>query len=412
MFDVVLFGPTGVTGREVARHLGRRAPALGLRWAVAGRDPARVEAAVAEAGLEPDGILVADTGDPDTIDALAGSAQVVANLVGPYARHGEVVYEACIRHGTTEIDLSGELDWLGTMLRRHGAAAAAAGARLVPLAGFEALPFDLGARLAATTAHARSGEPTLEVDVALRVRTDARIRRPADVVSGGTWASGLGLVRRGAGRASTGPHALDPPTEGPGTRRPESGLRRHAGTGGWLAPMAPLPGLSPPAAHRTAALLRADGDPTFAPRYRYREGVALEGWWAPVVGGTLAGLQFGLAGLARTPGAIRRPITDLVARVGPQPGAGPRREDLARWSYRLDVRATTAGGHTADVTVEAAGHPSYGSTPRLVAEAALLLADPSAVVPAFHGFLTPATALGLDELDRFAEAGLTFQVRG
>jgi short subunit dehydrogenase-like uncharacterized protein len=36
---------------------------------------------------------------------------------------------------------------------------------------------------------------------------------------------------------------------------------------------------------------------------------------------------------------------------------------------------------------------------------------PSTVVPAFHGFLTPATALGLDELDRFAEAGLTFQVQ-
>ena len=44
----------------------------------------------------------------------------------------------------------------------------------------------------------------------------------------------------------------------------------------------------------------------------------------------------------------------------------------------------------------------------MVAEAALMLADPDADLPDRSGYLTPATALGIAELDRFAHAALTF----
>src|SRR4051812_12651878 len=118
-FDVVLFGPTGVTGREVARHLARRAPELGLRWAVAGRDRRRVDAALNAVGAQPDGVLPADVADRPSIDAMVASASVVANLVGPYARYGEPVYAACAEHGTDQLDLTGETDWLRTMIDRY-----------------------------------------------------------------------------------------------------------------------------------------------------------------------------------------------------------------------------------------------------------------------------------------------------
>ena len=60
---VVLLGPTGVTGREVARHLHRRAAELGLTWGVAGRDRDRIRASLDAVGAEPAEILVADTGE-------------------------------------------------------------------------------------------------------------------------------------------------------------------------------------------------------------------------------------------------------------------------------------------------------------------------------------------------------------
>ncbi|MBK9180768.1 MAG: saccharopine dehydrogenase NADP-binding domain-containing protein [Acidimicrobiales bacterium] len=417
-YDVVLFGPTGVTGREVARYLSRRAPAVGLRWAAAGRDRARVEAALRAVGATPDGLLYADVGDAASIDALARSATVVANLVGPYAAYGEPVYEACARHGTHQVDLSGETDWVLEMIGRHGDAAVASGARLVPTCGFEALPFDLAALVAARAAHARHGRPVVDVDAAVSIRSDLRPGGVSDVVSGGTFGSLVGMIRRGPGRAVRDPHLLDPPGPGPGATTDRAGYRlrprRHAGTGAWLAPLLPAPFLNPAVVHRSAALLRAEGDPTFAPSFRYREGTVVAsmlperaGPMAPALAAALSGTQAAIGLAARAPGVARRPIADVLERIGPKPGDGPGADTLDAWDYRIDARATTDGGGTADVVLRAVGHPGYKSTATMVGEAALILADPSAPVPDRAGFLTPATALGPDVVERFSAAGVT-----
>lgn len=410
-YDVVLFGATGATGREAARYLGRRAPDLGITWAAAGRDPDEVAASVAAVGAEPAEILRADTGDPDSIDRLAAASGVLVNLVGPYARHGEVVYRACIDHGVVEVDLTGELDWLAAMLDRHQAAAAAAGARIVPVCGFEALPFDLAARYCAEAAFERFGQPVVEVDVALVTVSRPPIRRPSDAVSGGTWASAVGMLRRGPSPVGDDARALDPEGERDQPHPYELRVRRHRGTGRWLAPMVPSPVVIPPVVHRTAALMRADGDPTFSREFRYREGVAMGGPLGPLAAAGVATSQLGVAALSRTPHPVRQATARVLERVGPRPGEGPRPEDLDRWRYRLEVRATASGGGSVDAVVDAIGHPGYGSTPALVAEAALLLADPAAPEAGRCGFLTPATALGTAHLDRFALAGLTFRLR-
>ncbi len=184
--------------------------------------------------------------------------------------------------------------------------------------------------------------------------------------------------------------------------------------------MFPAAFLNPAVVHRSAALLRAEGDPVFAPTFRYREGTAVDPMLpgpvrpvaGPVVAAGLGGTQAALGLVGVLPPAARGAVADLLARIGPKPGEGPRPETLDAWAYRIDVRATTAGGAHADVVVEATGHPGYKSTSTMVGEAALLLADPAARVPDRRGFLTPATALGLDELGRFTEAGVTFTVTG
>ena len=419
-FDVLLFGPTGVTGREVARHLARRAPEVGLSWAVAGRDAARIEAVLDGLPSRPAAVIEADTGDAAGIDRMVGSTRVIANLVGPYARYGEVVYEACARRGVHELDLTGETDWLLGMIEEYQAIAEAGHARIVPTAGFEALPFDLGMLLAARTAHERSGEAVSTVDVSVAVSSTALLSSPTDAVSGGTFRSGVEALRRGPGRAFTDPYVLDPP--GSSARgRYQLRPRRHAGTGAWLAPMVPSPFLNPPIAHRTAALLRLAGDPTFAEDFRYVEGMDAASMVpgpasvaAPAVATAIASYQAAFSAVAQAPSFVRRPLADGLIHFGPKPGQGPRPEELDAWSYRLDVRATTVGGATADVVVEAAGHPGYKSTATMVGEAALILAeraaDPDAGGP--FGFLTPATALGLEVLDRFRHAGTTFRVVG
>ena len=46
-FDVVLYGATGFVGRQTVAYFARHAPS-GLRWAIAGRDRAKLEALVAQ----------------------------------------------------------------------------------------------------------------------------------------------------------------------------------------------------------------------------------------------------------------------------------------------------------------------------------------------------------------------------
>jgi short subunit dehydrogenase-like uncharacterized protein len=412
-YDVVLFGPTGVTGREVARYLGDRAPLLGLRWAVAGRDRARIDEALRAVGAVPDAVLLADTASAASIAAMVEQARVVANLVGPYARFGEPVHRACAQAGVHQLDLTGEIDWVHDMIDRYHTVAAVSGAAIVPSAGFESLPFDLGARFAATTAHARHGEPVVDVDAAVTITTTARLGGIADAVSGGTYASMVEMLRRDRGRAAD-PHALDPGAS-TGRRGYDLRPRRHTGTGAWLAPLFPTPFLNPPVVHRSAALLRAAGDPVFAPSFRYREGTVTASMLpgpdvpgaAPAVSAALAGSQYLLSAAGALPSVVRRSMADALARVGPSPGEGPRPETLDAWSYRIDVRAVTAGGGTADVVVEAAGHPGYKSTATLVGEAALALAEMSAPRA---GYGTPATVLGIGDLARFTHAGMQIRV--
>jgi len=409
-YDVVLFGPTGVTGREVARHLHRRAPELGLTWAVAGRDRDRMRATLDAVGAEPAEVLVADTSDPASIEAMVASAAVVADLVGPYARHGEPVYEACARLGRRCIDPSGETDWLRTMIDRYDDLATDTGAIIVPTAGFEALPFDLGALYAAQRLHARTGLPVVSADVAVTMTGDAPVRSMSDVVSGGTFASAVELVRRG-GREIADSHLLDTGDPAPG--RYDLRPRKHPGTGAWLAPMVPSPFLNPAIVHRSASLLRDSGDSIHARDFEYREGTVtgavVPAPAAPVAAVGLSLLSSGLGVVNRAPRRLRELAAAGMARVGPAPGDGPREEDLHRWRYRLDVRATDVSGATLDAVVEGDGHPGYLSTSKILAEGALALADPDAPIPDGAGFLTPATALGLEVLDRFEHAGLRFR---
>lgn len=411
--DVVLFGPTGVTGREVARHLSRRAPALGLTWGVAGRNRDRIDETLAAVGAEPDEVLIADVEDEASIEAMAAQATVVANLVGPYARYGEPVYAACARTGTHELDLTGETDWVKTMIDAYDDEATESGAKIVPTAGFEALPFDLGALLAAQTLHERTGDPVVDVDVAVSMSSSKPMGAVTDAVSGGTFISGVEAIQRGPGADFTDPYLLDPPTS-TASGRYDLRPRKHSATRQWLAPMFPSPFLNPAVVHRSAALLRDSNDPLFSPDFRYREGTVTAATVprpaASAAAVALSVMSTGMGAAGRLPASVRGPMADFLLKVGPKAGTGPKPEDLDAWTYRLDVRATDARGATQDVVVEADGHPGYKSTATMVGEAALALADSMSGVPDGAGFLTPATALGLASIDRLEEAGVRFLV--
>ena len=96
--DVVVFGATGITGRQVCAYLAQRSArnGAGISWAAAARDLGKLGRVLGEIGVVPPETVVADVNDPDSLATMAARAQVVLNLAGPYTLYGEPVIEACV----------------------------------------------------------------------------------------------------------------------------------------------------------------------------------------------------------------------------------------------------------------------------------------------------------------------------
>jgi short subunit dehydrogenase-like uncharacterized protein len=414
--DVVVFGASGITGREVAAYLAERAPETDARWAAAGRDRSKVEATLAEAGTSAPEVIVADASDRDSLLAMARVARVVLNLVGPYTRRGGPVIEACVEGRAHYVDLTGEIPFVRRMIDRFHGRAADAGVKVVQVCGFEALPPDLAVALAAEAARARWDEPLAEADLVVSVRPPPGAPRPSDLISGGTAQTFSEVVLDEDPASVTDPAALvdDPARAEEVRRRSPLVITPRRGPGGEvLAPMAPAAYINPAIIHRSAALAAAeagDGDPPFA----YREGFALGGppvtaplRWAAA--GALAGVQAAAGAATRAQPTVRRRVGAALEKVLPGSGFGPSGERMKAWRWRMRLDARTAAGRPVSVSVEAEGHPGYLATARILGEAGLLLAEPGAT-PDRGGCLTPAIALGTASAPRFERAQVRFAV--
>src|SRR5262245_34616072 len=128
--SVVVFGVSGVAGRNVAAYLAGRAGETGVRWAVAGRDPGKVERVLGEIGVKAPETIVADAGDPASLAAMASRTRVVLDLVGPYTLHGTPVIEACVAAGAHYADLTGEIPFVRRTIDAFHDRAAAAGVKI------------------------------------------------------------------------------------------------------------------------------------------------------------------------------------------------------------------------------------------------------------------------------------------
>ncbi|MFY7904653.1 MAG: saccharopine dehydrogenase NADP-binding domain-containing protein, partial [Burkholderiaceae bacterium] len=158
-YDIVLYGATGFVGRQTVAYLAahQEAQASGLRWAIAGRNRAKLEAIQRELHAPQAGVLVADAADTAALDTLARSARVVLSTAGPFALYGTPLVEACVRHGSHYVDITGETPWVKGLIERLHTRAAQQHTRIIPCCGFDSIPSDIGTYLAQTTMRATHG---------------------------------------------------------------------------------------------------------------------------------------------------------------------------------------------------------------------------------------------------------------
>jgi short subunit dehydrogenase-like uncharacterized protein len=394
--DLVIYGATGYVGALITDYLARAAPA-GARIALGGRSRQRLESLQAKlSGAARDWpLVVADAADPIAMENLAASTKVVATTVGPYARYGIGLVEACATAGTHYADLTGETLFHRDMIDKFDKTAQDSGARIVHSCGFDSIPSDLGVLML--------HERTLEDGTGplVEVRTTAFMRGG---FSGGTLDTlrvTLEEAKQPDRRRILGdPYGLSPNRSAEPDLRQPTDMPRPAKRGStWTGPFVM-------ASYNTRVVRRSNAlqDWAYGRDLRYGE---VAGYGGGVSGAATAfGFTAGLGGLVA---AMRLPVArQLADRLLPKPGEGPSAKARERGWFRFSLLGTTAGGQSYRGTVAGQGDPGYLATAVMFAESGLCLAFDQ--LPARAGCLTPATAMGSALTARLRAAGHTYEV--
>jgi short subunit dehydrogenase-like uncharacterized protein len=401
-YDLVLFGATGFTGGLVAEELLTRA--RDLRWAICGRDRAKLEAvrtrlAALDARATALPILVADSHDAAALNQVVSACRVVCTTVGPYAEHGSALVAACASSGTHYCDLCGEVPWIRRMIDAHHERAKQTRARIVPACGFDSIPSDLGVLVLQREMQTRFGECAQSATLFVR-----SLRGGA---SGGTIASMFGVLdeaRRDPDtvRLLVDPYSLNPDGERSGAEGRDSfGISVERVRRRVTAPFV-MAAINTRVVRRSNALLAWP----YGRQFRYREVMSFPLGPAGILRASATAL--GLAGLTLT--AAVAPTRKLLERLLPKAGQGPNARERAHGSFRLELRGE-ALPHELTVQIGGDRDPGYGFTAIMLAEAALCLAEDDLRDTLPGGVLTPASALGMHLVERLRRAGMLLEVR-
>ncbi len=380
--DLVILGATGFTGALTAEYVAEHAPA-GLRWALAGRNPTKLEAvrsklAAIDPALADLELISADSGDRDSLDAVARRTRVVISTVGPYLQFGEPLVAACAEAGTDYVDLTGEPEFVDRMYVAHHATAEKSGARIVHACGFDSIPHDLGALYTVQQLAAKG-------PVAVR-----GVVRAGAMPSGGTFHSALGAFARARQmrEAMQARRKVEHRPEGRSSKAVAGKPHRDRLLGWWLLP---LPTIDPLVVARSGAALAAYG-----PRFTYSHYVGTK---------TLRYAAGGVVGVSALAVSAQVPPVRkfLLGRI--KQGAGPDEARRAKSWFTVDFIGE-GDGRTIHTRVSG-GDPGYDETAKMLAESALCLAFDDN--PPAAGCVTTAQAMGDNLMTRLVAGGIKFE---
>ena len=382
-FDIVVFGASGYTGRLVAEYLAAEYGGTGLTWAMAGRSLDKLTSVRTEMGIsDAVALLEVDVDNPASVSEMVDACRVVITTVGPYQLYGDELVKQCAERGTDYVDLTGEPSWMHETIARFSEAAKLSGARIVHSCGFDSIPFDLGVYLLQQHAIEKTGEPIATVK--------GRVRAMNGTFSGGTIASMRATMASAKANPAiiqvlTNPFAL---TEGfTGPEQPAGMAPQYdEELQSWSAPFIMAP-INTKNIHRSNFLMAH----RYGEDFRYDE-MLLTG--------------DGDQGKATAEFVAK---DDSVAKSDLQPGEGPSKEERENGNYDAIFAGQACTGDLMISSVQGDRDPGYGSTSKMLAEAAMcLLHNPEL---ASGGLWTPAAAMGDALIERLqAHAGLTFQI--
>ncbi len=403
-FDVVVFGATSFVGQIICRYLTETYGVNGqVKWATAGRSAEKLQNVRTELGEAAKDLplLTADANKPEDLNELCRQTKVVLSTVGPYAFYGEPMIRACVENGTDYVDLTGEVQWIRTMLQKYENQARESGARIVHCCGFDSIPSDLGVHFLQQQARTKFGAPFNRVKM--------RVKSMKGTFSGGTVASMLNVAQQAAKdkelrKLLADPYALCFTDSVSRIQQPNvSSAEYDPDFDAWLAPFI-MGTINTRVVHRSNCITEGG----YGPDFQYDEAVLTGKGMKGRMGAY--SMAAGLGGFMFS--AALKPTRWIMERFFlPAPGEGPSREAQEKGFFDIRFHGKTANGDEIRAKVTGDKDPGYGSTAKMISEAALCLAEdiPRDEKPA--GFWTPATIFGDKLIRRLqSKAGLTFEV--
>ncbi|MEP1230057.1 MAG: saccharopine dehydrogenase NADP-binding domain-containing protein [Litorimonas sp.] len=384
-FDIIIYGATGFTGRLVAQYLQSEYGGTDLKWAMAGRSLDKLTAVRDDMNIAKDvDLITANSDDASSLENMCARTRAVITTVGPYQLYGEPLVAAAVKSGTDYVDLCGEPAWMKDIIERYDNDAKKSGARIVLSCGFDSIPFDMGVYALQQHAINHHGGACPKIR--------GRVRAMQGTFSGGTAASFMETMKRAGHQPEIlnwlkDPFSLIPDFDGP--KQPHGAKPIfEEDLNSWSAPFI-MASINTKNVHRSNALM----DHAYGTDFIYDEMM----FTGP-----------GEKGQAMAEGLANH---NTFGDNPPKPGEGPSKDERDNGFYDVLFIGTTKDGNMISASVKGDKDPGYGSTSKMITEAALTLIHHSSHGDVSGGVYTSAPAMGQALIDRLeAHAGLTFTV--
>jgi len=402
-FDIVLWGATGYTGQLVAEYLARTVDSS-VRWAIAGRNQEKLEKLRESLNLADLPILIGDSQDQASIDAIVAQTRVICSTVGPYALYGTPLVASCVAQGVDYCDLTGEPLWMRQNIETFQTQAEETGARIVHSCGYDSIPSDLGTLVLQEHAYAIYGRYCSEVQyISWGV---------SGGFSGGTVASMMVTMEqtqddKEKARMLANPFNLIPERKPDWSHADQIDARYDDDLQVWTGPF-PMGSINTRVVRRSNALQNW----RYGNDFRYNESSRMSSRMKAVGFSSMYKLGMGVM----TKSGIRQFLGGKLPSPGEGPSAEARENGFFKIKFVGKIPATDGESVTELVEVPAVTligevgdnlDPGYGSTAKMLGQSALCLAFDD--IPQRGGILTPASAMGMPLVNRLHQAGMTFK---
>ena len=393
-FDLIIWGATGFTGNLVCDYINKNYNERELRWAIAGRNEKKILKLQQKLKIDDSRTIIADSSDKDSLVKMVKKSKVVCTTVGPYAKYGTNLVEACIEGETNYCDITGETQWIRRIIDRFHTKAKEKNIKIINSCGFDSIPSDMGVFYSQKIMLEKTGKYASTINM--------RVAGAKGGISGGTYNSlsnvlEEALIDKEVRKTLTNPYGLNPIDKQFGPDK--SDLREvifDAVSNSWIAPFV-MAGINTKIVRRSHALM----DFMYGKNFAYDEATLTGKGIAGQIRGYMSLIPIFLA--TRKKGSIIKKIVDFIL---PKSGEGPSKKTRINGYYNLRFYLTL-DKMTYVSKVLGDMDPGYGSTSKMLAESAICLALDE--IPETYGILTPSVALGDSLLKRLEEnAGLTF----